>query len=101
MGRPREEFGKDELRMLAFLRDAAPGPRSAAVASNAQIARALGCSEAKVKILKRSLLDKGLLETQERFADNGGQLESAYRLTRKGRRALAAHTDELEAISQT
>ncbi len=96
MGRPKKAMREDELRLLAFLRESAPSPRKATVASNAQIAEALGCSVAKIKSLKRSLLDQGLLETEERWAESGAQMESAYRLTRKARRALAARMEELE-----
>lgn len=90
-GRPRKDAAPDELRLLAYVRDAAPGPRSKAVVSTAEMAGALGFSPAKTKALRKSMEERGLLMVWERHAESGAQMENAYRPTRKGRRLLAAH----------
>ena len=92
MPRPPKDKSPDQMRLLAYLRDVAPGPRTPASVSVAEIARAMGWSVGKVKILRRSLVDEGLLEVRERRLPNGGQTENAYRLTRAARRRLKAQT---------
>ncbi len=98
MARPRKDMSPDLLALLAYLRQAAPGPRSASFASLPNVADALGCSVGKVKQLRASALAEGLLEMEERWGENGARLENAYRLTRKGRRMLASRKEELEAL---
>jgi len=89
MVRPRKDKRPDELKLLRLVLDEAPGPRSATVISTSQMAEAMGWSVSKTKILRRSMIDGGLLLVEERCAASGAQTENAYRLTRKGRRVLA------------
>ncbi len=96
MGRPRKDVASDVEAMLTHIRRLAPGPRSASVASLSSVARELGWSVGKVKLVRAAARDEGLLEVEERWGENGAQLENAYRLTRKGRRLLASREDARE-----
>ncbi len=94
-GRPKGFAKPDEAHLLALLRDAAPGPKSATVISQTEIAERMGCSYAKVKALIKSMEEKGLIETRKRNAEGGAQLANAYRITRTGKRLLSrAFEDE-------
>ncbi len=92
-GRPRGSISPDELRLLSLVRDLAPGTRSKTVLSTIEMAETLSFSPAKVKMLRRAMEDREFLEVITRSANNGAQMENAYRLTRKGRRMLAAYEE--------
>ena len=95
VGRPKKDMSADKALVLKVLLDAAPGPKSATQMSVAQMAKATGFSTAKVKMLKSAMVEEGLLEAEERWAENGARLESSYRLTRKARRWLASYEGSL------
>ncbi len=94
LGRPKKKTEADKVRLLAFLQDSAPGPKSMTAMSKAEISKHIGFSVGKVKILMREMEEEGLIETHQRTAANGSQLENAYRITRAGKRLLKRALEE-------
>ena len=75
-----------KCELLAYLSERAAGhrPRVACV-SLRRMAAELGISEVRVRRALNCLVREERLECSYRYAENGGQLENAYRLTDKGR----------------
>lgn len=85
---------------LAFLRllESKGGSMSL---SSANIAKAIGLKDRSAARIAKSLSNKGLIFTQERFLGNGAQLENEYVLTSQGREVLkaAAEAEAAEAAA--
>ena len=94
VGRPRKNRRPDEVRLLTLLQDAAPDPKSMTLMSKAEIARHMGFSISKTKAMMKDMEEKGLIETHQRTAASGSQLENAYRTTRFGKRLLKRSLEE-------
>lgn len=86
---------------LAFLRllESKGGSMSL---SSANIAKAIGLKDRSAARIAKSLSNKGLIFTQERFLGNGAQLENEYVLTSQGREVLkaAAEAEAAEAAAK-
>lgn len=84
----RSIIERNAFILLEFLASKAKGSPSVAIVSQRTMAHGMGLTQTRVRHLVRLLVDRGCIQVTHRFAEDGGELANAHRITRVGRKAL-------------
>lgn len=90
----RSIIERNAFILLEFLASQAKGSPSVAIVSQRTMAGSMGLTQTRVRYLVRLLVDRDYIRVTHRFAEDGGELANAHRITPAGRRALRGGAEQ-------
>ena len=85
---------RNAFLLLEFLASRTSGSPSVAIVSHRAMAHGMGLSHTQVRHLVRLLIERGCIQVTHRYAEDGGELANAHRITRVGRKALRGGAEQ-------